>query len=131
MEHAVLTTDVRILVADDDSGIRKLLREVLSDHGYTVDLAVDGVEALTLARANPPAVVLMDLMMPSLSGGEATNALKADPTTAAIPVVAMSAGRNLALMAAGIPADDFVSKPFDLPALFSTLVYLTRRSAPL
>ncbi|MDQ3044826.1 MAG: response regulator [Chloroflexota bacterium] len=130
MEQAGSTEDLRILVADDDSGIRELLREVLSSHGYAVELAVNGAEALALVRANPPAVVLMDLMMPTLSGAEATTALKADPATAEIPVVAMSAGRNLAVMAAGIPADDFISKPFDLSALVSTLVYLSRRTAP-
>jgi CheY-like chemotaxis protein len=67
--------------------------------------------------------------MPILSGAEATSRLKSDPTTAAIPILAMSAGRNLAAMATGIPADGFVSKPFDLALLVDTLAQHTRQNS--
>ena len=118
---------IRVLVVDDDAGIRELLRELLIGEGYEVSEATNGREALEAARAQPPAAVLMDLMMPILSGAEATTALKRDPRTAAIPVLAMSAGRNLAAVAQGIPADGFLSKPFNLSNLVSAI---RRHTAP-
>ena len=114
----------RVLVVDDDAGIRELLREVLGEYGFAVTEAVNGAEALERVRADPPAAVLMDLMMPVLSGAEATQALKADPRTAGIRVIAMSAGRHLSTMAAGVPADRFLSKPFDFGALAAALTDL-------
>jgi CheY-like chemotaxis protein len=116
----------RVLVVDDDAAIREFLRELLGSEGYEVDEATNGAEAVERVRMNPPAAVLMDLMMPILSGAEATSRLKSDPATADIPILAMSAGRNLATMAAGIPADGFVSKPFNLNQLVDTLAMHTR-----
>jgi CheY-like chemotaxis protein len=116
----------RVLVVDDDDAIREFLRDLLGSEGYEVDEAANGAEAVERVRANPPSAVLMDLMMPVLSGAEATARLKNDPATARIPILAMSAGRNLAALATGIPADGFVSKPFDLTLLVSTLAAHTR-----
>jgi CheY-like chemotaxis protein len=116
----------RVLVVDDDDAIREFLRDLLGSEGYEVDEAANGAEAVERVRANPPSAVLMDLMMPILSGAEATARLKNDPSTARIPILAMSAGRNLAALATGIPADGFVSKPFDLTLLVSTLAAHTR-----
>jgi putative two-component system response regulator len=125
MNHPVLNMP-RVLVVDDDAAIREFLRDLLGSEGYEVDEAVNGAEAVECVRANPPAAVLMDLMMPILSGAEATSKLKSDPTTARIPILAMSAGRNLTAMAAGIPADGFVAKPFDLSRLVAVLAEHTR-----
>ncbi len=111
----------RVLVVDDDAAIREFLRDLLGSEGYEVDEAVNGAEAVERVRTDPPAAVLMDLMMPILSGAEATSRLKSDPTTASIPILAMSAGRNIATFGTGIPADGFVSKPFDLSLLVDTL----------
>jgi CheY-like chemotaxis protein len=116
----------RVLVVDDDDAIREFLRDLLGSEGYEVDEAVNGAEAVERVRANPPSAVLMDLMMPVLSGAEATSALKSDPSTAGIPILAMSAGRNLTTMAGAVPADGFVSKPFDLSHLVSVLAEHTR-----
>jgi CheY-like chemotaxis protein len=116
----------RVLVVDDDAAIREFLRDLLGSEGYEVDEAVNGAEAVERVRANPPAAVLMDLMMPILSGAEATSALKSDPTTAGVPILAMSAGRNLTTMAAAVPADGFVTKPFDLSHLVAVLAEHTR-----
>jgi CheY-like chemotaxis protein len=116
----------RVLVVDDDAAIREFLCDLLGSEGYEVDEAANGAEAVERVRANPPSAVLMDLMMPVLSGAEATARLKNDPATARIPILAMSAGRNLAAMATGVPADGFVSKPFDLSLLVSTLAAHTR-----
>ena len=118
----------RILVVDDDAAIREFLRDLLGSEGYEVDEAVNGAEAVERVRTNPPSAVLMDLMMPILSGAEATSKLKGDPSTAGVPILAMSAGRNLATMATRIPADGFVSKPFDLSRLVEVLAEHTRRA---
>ncbi len=116
----------RVLVVDDDAAIREFLRDLLGSEGYEVDEAANGAEAVERVRADPPSAVLMDLMMPVLSGAEATSTLKSDPTTARVPILAMSAGRNLTTMADAIPADGFVSKPFDLTRLVAVLAEHTR-----
>jgi len=116
----------RVLVVDDDAAIREFLRDLLDLEGYVVEEAVNGAEAVERVRADPPSAVLMDLMMPILSGAEATSRLKSDPSTARIPILAMSAGRNLAAMSSTFPADGFVSKPFDLPLLVAALAKHTR-----
>lgn len=125
MDHTT-TRPTRVLVVDDDAAIREFLRDLLDLEGYDVEEAVNGAEAVERVRANPPSAVLMDLMMPVLSGAEATARLKNDPSTARIPILAMSAGRNLATMSATIPADGFVAKPFDLPLLITALEKHTR-----
>lgn len=123
-------TGLRVLVVDDDAGIRELLRELLVGEGYEVVEATNGQEAVDQARATSPAAVLMDLMMPVLSGAEATAMLKTDPRTSTIPVLAMSAGRNLAAVAHGIPADGFLSKPFNLANLITVVFQHTHGESP-
>jgi CheY-like chemotaxis protein len=122
-----LTGGATILIADDDEGIREFLRELLDSEGYRVEEAKNGAEAIALIAAKRPHAVLMDLMMPVVSGAEATAMIKRDPRTASIPVLAMSAGRNIAALHDQIPADDFIAKPFDLSALVATLAALTGR----
>ena len=109
-----MTDEATILIADDDEGIRELLRELLDSEGYRVEEASNGAEAIASIAANRPHAVLMDLMMPVVSGAEATAMIKRDPRTASIPVLAMSAGRNIVAMQNDIPADDFIAKPFEL-----------------
>jgi CheY-like chemotaxis protein len=111
----------RVLVVDDDAAIREFLRDLLGSEGYEVLEARNGAEAVALARADPPAAILMDLMMPVLSGIEATSRLKSDPATAGVPILAMSAGHNRDALSATFPADVFVSKPFDLGFLVASL----------
>ena len=80
----------RVLLAEDDRFLRKAAETALKRHGFTVVPAVDGEEALRLARAEPPDLVLLDLIMPKMQGFEVLRALKADPATAPIPVVILS-----------------------------------------
>lgn len=81
----------RILVADDNTSNRRLLVEYLSPYGFELIEAGDGVQALAQAREYQPALILMDIAMPVLDGLEATRRLKADPATANIPVIAVTA----------------------------------------
>jgi len=122
-----MTDEATILIADDDEGIRELLRELLDSEGYRVEEASNGAEAIASIAANRPHAVLMDLMMPVVSGVEATSMIKRDPRTASIPVLVMSAGRNIAAMQNEIPADDFIAKPFELSTLIAAIAALTGR----
>ena len=80
----------RVLLAEDDRFLRKAAEAALKRQGFTVLPAVDGEEALRVARAEIPDIVLLDLIMPKLQGFEVLRALKADPATAAIPVIILS-----------------------------------------
>ena len=80
----------RILLAEDDRFLRKAAETALKRQGFTVLAAVDGEEALRMARTEAPDLILLDLIMPKLQGFEVLRALKADPATAAIPVIILS-----------------------------------------
>jgi CheY-like chemotaxis protein len=81
---------VRILLAEDDRFLRKAAEATLRQRGFTVVTAVDGEEALRLARKDVPDLILLDLIMPKLQGFEVLRALKQDPATAHIPVIVLS-----------------------------------------
>src|SRR4029077_15271519 len=105
-----------ILVVDDFPDGREVLAECLQLRGFSVALAGAGQEALDLAFATTPALILMDLAMPGMDGWEATRILKADPRTKDVLIVAVTAratGTDEARTVAG-GADGFVVKPFDL-----------------
>ena len=80
----------RILLAEDDRFLRKAAEATLRQNGFTVLTAVDGEEALRLARAEAPDLVLLDLIMPKMQGFEVLRTLKQDPATAGIPVIVLS-----------------------------------------
>ncbi|HVK33710.1 MAG TPA: response regulator [Burkholderiaceae bacterium] len=81
----------RVLLVEDNEVNRYLVRFVLEQAGFVVDVAVDGAQALERARQALPDLILMDLRMPVLDGYEATLRLKADPALRAVPVAALSA----------------------------------------
>ena len=80
----------RILLAEDDRFLRKAAETALKRQGFTVLAAVDGEEALRMARTEAPDLILLDLIMPKLQGFEVLRALKADAATAATPVIILS-----------------------------------------
>ncbi len=86
----------RILVADDDDGLRQLLRLILSREGFEVFEAANGEQALALAVAVDPAVILLDVMMPDLDGYDVCRRLKSDRRTDEVPVVFVSAAEDVA-----------------------------------
>lgn len=113
----------RLLLVEDNDMSRDMLRRRLQRKGYEVLVAVDGEEALAVTRAQTPDMVLMDLSLPVMDGWEATRALKADPATAGIPVLALTAhamnGDESRARAAG--CDDYDTKPIDFPRLLSKI----------
>jgi DNA-binding response OmpR family regulator len=104
-----------VLVVDDDPVIQKLLQVNFEMEDYTVLTASDGVEGLARAREERPDIVVLDIMMPRMNGLEVASALKADPDTARIPVILLSAKAQGSDLQAGSDtgADDYVTKPFD------------------
>jgi CheY-like chemotaxis protein len=104
-----------VLIADDDAIIRGLLARAIGDElAVEVRVARDGREALAGAQERPPAVVLVDVMMPGLDGLTVTRQLRADPTTAGAHIILMTASGLTAASARDAGADAFLPKPFDL-----------------
>jgi DNA-binding response OmpR family regulator len=103
-----------VLVADDDPDILDLVRYRLERSGYAVATATDGSEAVRLAGELTPALAVLDVMMPSLDGLEATRRLRSDPSTAGIPVILLTAKAQDADVQEGFSAgaDDYIRKPF-------------------
>jgi two-component system cell cycle response regulator DivK len=105
-----------ILIIEDNEKNLKLLRDVLQVKGYRTLEARSGTEGLRLARAELPALVLMDIQLPDISGITALRQLRADPLTRAIPVVAVSASamqeEQEKITASGF--DGYIMKPIDL-----------------
>jgi len=106
-------TRARILVVDDEPSIREYETSLLTELGHEVLTAADGAEALELARAKQPHLVLLDIMMPELSGIEVCRQLRADPRTRDIRVIVVSAVDAKRALEESIiaGADDFLAKP--------------------
>lgn len=110
----------KILLADDEPAVRRLVTATLADESrYQILEAGDGVEALNIARAERPALLLLDVNMPELDGFEVCRALKADPATRDIVVVMLTALAQPTDRERGIAAgaDGFFTKPFSPLAL--------------
>ncbi len=103
----------RILVADDDDGLRQLFRLVLQKEGFEVIEASDGEEALARALDSSPALILLDVMMPRLNGYEVCRRLKSDQRTWRVPVIFVSAmeGVKQSNEAQRLGADGCIKKP--------------------
>jgi CheY-like chemotaxis protein len=112
-----------ILVVEDEFGIAEAIYDLLSDEGYEVRLARNGAEGLAAIRAQRPALVLLDVMMPVLDGRALLRQLRADPELRALPVVVMSAV-NPSRLDLDLSYDAFLHKPFDIEALLAQVLRL-------
>jgi two-component system cell cycle response regulator DivK len=112
-----------ILVADDDPDILSIVSMSHEAQGYDVHRATNGREAVDLARAHHPDLVLMDMMMPVVSGYEAVAELKADPGTRDITVVGLSAKAMASDMerATDVGIDGYITKPFRIAQVLSVV----------
>jgi CheY-like chemotaxis protein len=113
---------MNVLIVEDDREIRETLAEVLRGEGYAVEAAANGKEALERLRADSgTGLVLLDLMMPVMSGWEMGRAMRSDPKLQDIPVVVMSAAGQVRERARQIGAVDAFEKPLDLERLLSSI----------
>ena len=128
-ERRVLPRPQRVLLVDDSADVRDVWREWLTLWGFQVVEAENGVEAVRIAKEFPPALVLMDLTMPVLDGLGAAAQLKADPLTAPVPILALSADlmspAPQSALAAG--CDVFLPKPIRAAQLLDEIRQAFRR----
>ena len=121
----------KILLVEDNEMNRDMLSRRLERKGYRVLLAVDGPGGVEMAGAHTPDLVLMDMSLPVLDGWEATRRLKADPATAHLPVIALTAhamsGDRERAIAAG--CDDYDTKPIELVRLLGKIETLLGTAA--
>jgi two-component system, cell cycle response regulator DivK len=123
---------MKILYVEDNEDNIYVLKNRLLRAGYTVLIASDGAQAVTMAAAEQPNLILMDLSLPVLDGWEATRRIKAAPETRHIPVIALTAhamaGDREKAMAAG--CDDFDTKPVEMSRLLDKIQALVKRIGP-
>ena len=112
-----------ILVVDDDAALRNTLVEALEGEGYRTTSASNGLEALERLRGEktPPAVILLDMMMPVMDGWAFRDEQQRDPQLAEIPVVVFSAQGNVKEMASEVSASAYLKKPVTLKELLAIL----------
>jgi two-component system phosphate regulon response regulator PhoB len=120
-----------VLVVDDEADIRDLIVRQLERDGLPAVGAASGTEALERARAVRPSLVILDLMLPGLSGTEVCRALRADVATRTVPIVMLSARGDEIDRVVGfeVGADDYVTKPFSVRELLLRVRAVLRRSA--
>lgn len=118
----------KILIADDNQQNCELLQAYLDDLEADVSVAYDGQQALDMARQVNPDLILLDIMMPKMSGFEVCSKLKADPATQDIPIVMVTALNEIADIERGVEAgtDDFLSKPVSKLELLTRVKSLLR-----
>ena len=117
-----------VLVVEDEPMNAELVRRLLTDDGFAVDVVRDGASALAAIALRPPDVVLLDWMLPRIAGIEVCERLKRDPVTRLIPVVMLTglADREHRLAGIAAGADDFLRKPYDLEELRARVRSLAR-----
>jgi two-component system, OmpR family, response regulator len=116
----------RILVVEDDQNMQSALPYSLAKEGYEVISAADGAQALALARKNPPDLVLLDVMLPVMSGLEVCRILRAESQ---VPIIMLTARTEETDKVAGLDlgADDYLTKPFGMRELLARVRALLRR----
>jgi signal transduction histidine kinase/DNA-binding response OmpR family regulator len=109
-----------ILIVDDDDSIRSLLHQELGEHGYLIEEAKNGKEALECVRKQRPDLIILDIMMPEMNGFDVAAVLKNDPQTMDIPIIVLSIVQDKA-RGFRIGVDRYLTKPIDTHLLFSEI----------
>ena len=121
-----------LLVVEDDASLRETMMYTLRREGYRVLVAADGVTALEVARQQPPALILLDLMLPRLDGLDVCRQLRSRPETAQTPILMLTARGEESDRIRGFEtgADDYVTKPFSPRELLARVGAVLRRVRP-
>lgn len=118
----------RILLVDDENDFIELLQYKLAGRGYELIVANDGVHALSQARQMKPSLILLDILLPDLDGLSVCEILRRQPSTKNIPIIFMSAlTSDVTKRTVAMQADDFFTKPLDLPRLVQRIADLLHR----
>lgn len=122
-----------ILVVEDEGDLADLLCFNLEREGYTCRRAADGAAALEEVRRHPPDLILLDRMLPHVSGDAVIQTVKRDPRAASIPIVMLTAKAEEAeeLVGFALGADDYIPKPFSMRKLLARVAAVIRRAEPL
>jgi DNA-binding response OmpR family regulator len=112
MEISLYTGNV--LAVDDDQDLLALMRSSLKRKGFHVDISVNGEDLYQLIKMHYPDVILLDIQMDGVNGGDLCKKLKQDPATSHIPIIMLSANTNLAEVTKSCGADDYLPKPFNI-----------------
>ena len=121
---------LRILVAEDEPELARLYSSYAEKRGHVVAVARDGAEALAAALADPPDLVLLDVSMPKLDGRDVLRQLHANPRTASVPIVAVTAyggDQHMRDLLLELGAMDVLEKPVDLAIAFTKAERIARR----
>ena len=121
----------KVLLVEDNAINAEMLSRRLCKRGYSVSLAEDGLQAIARAQSESPDLILMDVSLPELDGLEATRRLKADPATASIPVIVLTAHAMVSDREKSFDAgcQDFETKPVDLTRLLDKMARLLDQGA--
>ncbi len=124
-----MTNSIRVLVIEDEDRIRQFLQRGLTYDGYRVDAAADGPAGLSLARDNPPDIVILDWMLPGMDGLEVCRRLRLGGS---VPILMLTAKDAVGDRVQGLDAgaDDYLVKPFAFDELLARLRALLRRASP-
>lgn len=124
----IMTHTNTILIVDDQLSARETLRAVLSDQGYNLVFAVNGVDGLAKAAELLPDVIILDIMMPGMDGFEVCERLRNNTRLAEVPIIMLTSLDDLDTRVRGLDvgADDFVSKPFNRVELLARIRTITR-----
>jgi CheY-like chemotaxis protein len=120
-----------ILVVDDQRDNRDMLCTMLAQEGYSTMSAASGIEAMDLIAVDAPQLILLDVSMPDMDGFAVASLLKADPKTASIPIIIVTAhtGRGARVVGLYTGAEDYLTKPVDAPELLLKVRNLLRLAA--
>lgn len=122
----------RVLVIEDERDLADLLVFNLNRAGYTAEATYDGRSGLARIEANPPDLLLLDLMLPELAGNEVATRVRNNPALAKLPIIMLTAKADEVDQLVGLTlgADDYITKPFSIKVLLARIEAVLRRTAP-